>query len=605
MADVDLVQLAGSRGRLSEHPTVDPVTAEVVRGALETICFEMATYVSRTATTPILNQSNERNATILDGQGRLAALSVGIPQFMLTSTLPVRFALDFLGRDEFREGDVFVANDPYHGGGHLPDYNVFAPVFADDANGMRRMVLIASIQCHHGDTGGGVPGGYNVTATDLWGEGVRWPVVKVVDQGVERRDVLYALQINNRIPGYIGDLKAQIGAAQLACHRLAELLEHTGVEGVEESVDFMIDYATKRFREEVTEWPDGVYEGDAYVDHDPLGNPDVHLHVKITVDGDALTIDFTGSDDRQELQAWSTYGNTRGYTVAQIAAMMDPEIPKNEGFFDQIKLVVPQGCVLNPHPGRPVSAGTHHPGADVGEVIAVAMQDVLPDKAVPQTYKTGIPTIIVGEDPVTGVTFTDHSAEVYAGWCNAAKGMDAWGAQNASFGNLWKATAEINESLYPHIQWSRDYRIDSGGPGQWRGLCGSHYEKEVLVDAKVYTYVVGMKYPMPGICGGKPGAPNEMIIRYGSDDPFRVAHTADWVPIATGQRVMYDYGGGGGWGNPLDRDPQAVLDDVLDEYVSEEGATRDYGVVLTGSLADLTLAVDEAGTEQLRAQRRA
>lgn len=606
MTDVDLVQLAGSRGRLSVTPSVDQVTAEVIRGALETICFEMATYVSRTATTPILNQSNERNATILDAQGRLAALSVGIPQFMLTSTLPVRFALELLGPEEFREGDVFVGNDPYHGGGHLPDYNVFAPIYANDpaAPGGRRMVLIASIQCHHGDTGGGVPGGYNVTATDIWGEGVRWPAVKVVDRGVERRDVLYALQVNNRIPSYIGDLRAQIGAAQLAAQRLGDMMDRYGADTVEESVDYMIDYAARRFREEVTAWPDGVYEADAYVDHDPLGNPDIHLHVKITVEGDNLTIDYSGSDTRSEIQAWSTFGNTRGYTVGQIASMMDPEIPKNEGFFDQIKLVVPHGCVLNPPPGKPVSAGTHHPGADVGEVIAVAMQHVLPDKAVPQTYKTGIPTIIVGIDPTTGQTFTDHSAEVYAGWCNAGKGMDAWGAQNASFGNLWKATAEINESLYPHVQWSRDYRTDSGGPGQWRGLCGSHYEKEVLVDAKVYTYVVGMKYPMPGICGGEPGEPNKMVIRYGSEDPFVVKHTAEWEPIAAGERVMYDYGGGGGWGTPLDRDPQWVLDDVLDEYVSVEGATRDYAVVLTGSLEDLTLAIDDEATEQLRAERR-
>jgi N-methylhydantoinase B len=605
--NVDLAQLAGARGRLGtsvDEAPVDPVTAEVIRGSMETVCFEMATYVSRTATTPILNQSNERNATILDAKGRLAALSVGIPQFMLTSTLPVRFALEFLGTEEFREGDVFVANDPYHGGGHLPDYNVFAPIFADDGNGGRRMVLIASIQCHHGDTGGGVPGGYNITATDIWGEGVRWPVVKVIDRGVERRDVLYALETNNRIPGYIGDLRAQIGSAQLAVERLAVLLDRFGIDTVEAGVDTMIDYAAKRFREEVTAWPDGVYEGDAYVDHDPLGNPDIHLHVKITVAGDSLTIDYTGSDTRQEIQAWSTFGNTRGYTVGQIASMMDPEIPKNEGFFDQIKLIVPKGCVLNPHSDRPVSAGTHHPGADVGEVIAVAMQDVLPEKAVPQTYKTGIPTIIVGIDPKTGQKFTDHSAEVYAGWCNAAKGMDAWGAQNASFGNLWKATAEINESLFPHVQWGRDYRTDSGGAGQWRGLCGSHYEKEVLVDANVYTYVVGMKYPMPGIAGGRPGAPNQMIIRYGSDDPFTVKHTADWVPIAGGQRVMYDYGGGGGWGNPLDRDAQAVLDDVLDEYVSIEGAEREYGVVLTGSLEELTLEIDTAATDALRTSRR-
>src|SRR5437773_5356318 len=237
MTNVDLVRLAGSRARLSDSRAVDPVTAEVIRGGMETVCFEMAEYVSRTATTPILNQSNERNATVLDASGRLAALSVGIPQFMLTSTLPVRFALEFLGVDEFREGDVFVANDPYHGGGHLPDYNVFAPVFADApaaAGGGRRMVLIASIQCHHGDTGGGVPGGYNITATDIWGEGVRWPVVKVIDRGVERRDVLYALQVNNRQPGYVGDLRAQVGAAQMAVRRLGASREHYGAGAVEE-----------------------------------------------------------------------------------------------------------------------------------------------------------------------------------------------------------------------------------------------------------------------------------------------------------------------------------------------------------------------------------
>src|SRR5215467_6042854 len=601
--NVDMVQLAGRRERLVADRTVDPVTAEVIRSCMETVCFEMATYVSRTATTPILNQSNERNATILDARGRLAALSVGIPQFMLTSTLPVRFALEFLGAGEFHEGDVFVANDPYHGGGHLPDYNVFAPVFADDNHGGRRMVLIASIQCHHGDTGGGVPGGYNITATDIWGEGVRWPVVKVLDRGVERRDVLYALQANNRIPSYIGDLRAQIGSAQLGAERLGELIDRYDVGAIEDSVDYMIDYAARRFREEVAHWPDGEYEADSYVDHDPLGNPDIHLHVKVTVAGDELTIDFTGTDTRAELQSWSTFGNTRGYTVGQIAAMMDPEIPKNEGFFEQIKLIVPKGCLLNPEPGKPVSAGTHHPGADVGEVIAKAMQHVLPERPVPQTYKTGIPTIIVGADPRTGATFTDHSAEVYSGWCNASKGMDAWGALNASFGNLWKATAEINESLYPHVQWSRDYRTDGGGAGEWRGICGSHYEKEVCVDAKVYTYVVGMKYPMPGICGGGKGAPHEMLLRYGSDDEYRVPHTADWVPIHAGERIMYDYGGGGGWGDPLEREPQAVLDDVIDEYVSVEGASRDYGVVLTGSLDDLTLEIDKDATDALRRDR--
>ena len=290
MTNVDLVRLAGSRGRLSERTDRRPGDRRGRSAAgWRPSASRWPTYVSRTATTPILNQSNERNATILDAQGRLAALSVGIPQFMLTSTLPVRFALDFLGVDEFREGDVFVANDPYHGGGHLPDYNVFAPVFADDPRtGGRRMVLIASIQCHHGDTGGGVPGGYNVTATDIWGEGVRWPVVKVIDRGVERRDVLLRAAGQQPHPRATSATCApQIGAAQLAAHGSARSSTRYGTATVEESVDFMIDYAARRFREEVTAWPDGVYEADAYVDHDPLGNPDVHLHVKITVEDDA------------------------------------------------------------------------------------------------------------------------------------------------------------------------------------------------------------------------------------------------------------------------------------------------------------------------------
>jgi N-methylhydantoinase B len=595
----DLERLAEPRARLSDGRTVDPVITEVIRGAMETICFEMAVYVSRTATTPILNQSNERNASICDRHGRLAAVSVGIPQLMLASSLPIRYAVEFFG-DDIHPGDVFLSNDPYHGGGHLPDYNLFAPVFADG-----RFLLMASIQCHHGDTGGSVPGGYNVTVDNIWGEGIRFPAIKLIDKGVEREDIFHTLAANNRQVGHVGDIRAQAGAAQLGARRLEEILAAHGADAAEAAVDEFIDSTSRQFREEIASWPDGEYEADVYVDHDPWNNKDIHVHVKLEVKGDRLVVDFEGTDDRPNIQAWSSYGNTRGYVISQIASCVDPKIPKNEGFFEAIDIKVPLGCVLNPHYGKPVSAGTHHPGTEVGEVLALALQQIKPDRAVPQVYKTGIPTIIASQDPRTGEPFTDHSAEVYAGWCNAAKGMDAWGAQAASFGNLWKATAEINESLFPHIQWSRDYRTDSGGPGQWRGLCGSHYEKEVLTDGKVYTYVVGKRYPMPGIAGGKNGEPNRLVIRYGSDDPFEVQHIADWIPIQKGQRIMYDYGGGGGWGNPLDRDPEAVLDDVLDEYVSIKAADADYGVVINGSLEELTLEIDHEATKERRAAMRA
>ncbi len=597
MSGVDVVALAGARPRLRPAGEVDPITAGVVRSGMETVCYEMATYVSRTATTPILNQSNERNATILDRNGRLVALSVGIPQFMLTSTLPVRFALDFFG-DDIHEGDVFVGNDPYHGGGHLPDYNVFAPVFADG-----RLVCIASIQCHHGDTGGSSPGGYNVTATEVWAEGVRWPGVRIVDKGVERRDVLYAMAANNRIAGFVGDIRSQIGAAQLGAQRLGEIIARYGADIVEQSMDFTVDYAAERFRAEVATWPDGVYEADCYVDHDPLGNKDVHLHCKVTVADDELTVDFTGTDTRDEIQAWSTFGNTRGYVIAQLASMVDSAIPKNEGFFDNVKLIVPEGCVLNPRPPKAVSAGSHHPGTEVGEVVALALAQAMPDKSVPQIYKLGVPIIVSGVDK-DGDRFIDHGGEVYAGWIMAAKGQDGWGSKNAAFGNLYKAPAELHEPTFPHILWDRDLQTDTGGPGKWRGGCGSHYVKETLVPARVHTYVMGAKYPMPGIAGGKPGSPNRLTLKVGSGEEVVVDFTAEWVEHEAGERIVYEFGGGGGWGDPLDRDPQAVLDDVIDEYVSVEAARRDYGVVLTGSLDDLTLAIDEEATTTLRNEMR-
>jgi N-methylhydantoinase B len=586
----------GTRSAPGDPPVIDPVTVEVIRGAMETVAYEMATHVSLTATTPILNQSNERNATILDGRGALGALSVGIPQFMLSSTLPVRFALEFFAEEGLQDGDVLVANDPYHGGGHLPDYNVFAPVVVEG-----ELVLIASIQCHHADTGGGMPGGYNAEAIDIWAEGVRFPAVKLYDRGVERRDVTYMMKVNNRTPTFIGDLRAQVGAAQLGVRRLKEIIERHGRENVKAAVDHSIAYAARRFREEVTSWPDGVYEADCYVDHDPIGNEDVHVHVKITVAKDRLTVDFTGSDERDGLKAYSTYGNTRGYVVAQLASMMDPSIPKNEGFFDSIDLIVPEGCVLNPRPGETVAAGTHHPGVEVGEAIAKAMSAVLPERSCPQIYKLGGPSVFVGQNPETGEMFIDHGVDVLAAYCNAVAGQDGWGSMPASFGNLIRATAEINESIFPVRHERCDYEIDSGGPGRWRGCPGSRVVKRTLVPAGLSTWMVGMKYPMAGVEGGRDGAPNELTVRFDTD-PETIANIANAVPHDAGEAFQYRYGGGAGYGDPFERDPKAVLDDVFDELVSIDAARRDYGVAFTGRLEDWSLAIDADETARLRAR---
>jgi len=193
----------------------------------------------------------------------------------------------------------------------------------------------------------------------------------------------------------------------------------------------------------------------------------------------------------------------------------------------------------------------------------------------------------------------------FAAYCGAVQGQDGWGAMNVSFGNLIRATAEINEAIFPVRQLARDYETDTGGAGEFRGNCGSLYRKQVLVPATVYTYVVGKRYPMPGIAGGKPGSPNRLVVRAGGPNVFEVGERAEYIEHAAGERYEYHYGGGGGWGDPLDRPPAKVLEDVLDEYVSVGRARRDYGVVLTGSLEDLTLAVDREATARLRAELRA
>jgi N-methylhydantoinase B len=207
-------------------------------------------------------------------------------------------------------------------------------------------------------------------------------------------------------------------------------------------------------------------------------------------------------------------------------------------------------------------------------------------------------------DPRTGEPFFDHGGEVNAGWVNAVRGVDGWGALVASNGNLIKASAEINEALFPHLLRGRNYLTDSGGAGQWRGGCGSHFVKEVRTPTSVNQYVVNQRHTHPGIAGGHNGAPDSCVINAGTPREVTVAPSVAEVEMQTGDRLVYRFGGGGGWGDPDARDPHAVLDDVWDEYVSVDAARDEYGVVITGSLEAMTLDVDEDATRQLR-QRRA
>jgi N-methylhydantoinase B len=578
---------------------VDPITAEVIRGGLETIAFEMAVHVSRTATTPILNQSNERNATIMDWKGRLAALAVGIPQFMLSSMGPVQFGIEFFGAEGFEDGDVVACNDPYHGGGHLPDWSIFSPVFHEG-----ELVLFASIQCHHADTAGQTPGGYPADAADIWAEGFRCPVVKLVEGGKERKDVIYLFHTNNRVPTYEGDLRAQIGAAQLGAKRCKELIAKYGVQTVKDSIDWLLEFSERRMREEISAWPDGTYEADSYFDHDVKGNTDIKVHAKVEVRKDELHIDFTGSDERPWLQAWSTQCNTRSMTYSQLCSMIDSSIPRNQGLFAPINIFYPENTVVNPTVGKPVSMGTHHPGCEIAEAVAMALSQAIPEKSCPQIYKAAMPTVLFGINPKTMKLFIDHSVDTQSTASAAAHGTDGWGCANAGFGNLIMATAEINEAIFPSRHLSNDLVTDNAGAGKWRGQPGSYWVKESTADATLYTFVMSMKYTSQGVAGAKNGPADHLVIRGPDGTEKLITHTALYEPLPAGTRIEYLRGGGGGWGDPLEREPEKVRDDVLDEYVSREAAEKEYGVVFTGEVDDYSLEVDAAKTKTLRQKMR-
>ena len=286
--------------------------------------------------------------------------------------------------------------------------------------------------------------------------------------------------------------------------------------------------------------------------------------------------------------------------------MMDPSIPKNEGFFNSIDLIVPEGCCLNPPPNKSVAAGTHHPGTEVGEAIAKALEQVIPERCCPQIYKMGMPTVIFGTQPADRAAVHRPLGGHLRRLLRRREGAGRLGGDE-------------RQLRQPHPRHRRDQRehLPGAPPGgattpptpagrasgaAVRARC---YVKQILAPAQVYTYVVGRKYPMPGIAGGGHGRAQRAHLRAGTPREQLVETTAFYVPHEPGDRYEYRYGGGGGWGDPLARDPQAVLDDVLDEYVSVEGARRDYGVVLTGTLEALDLAIDHGATTALRAERRA
>lgn len=588
-------KLAARRPALPTSATVDPVTAAIIRGGMETICFEAATHLGRAASSPIINQSNERNGSIVDAHGRLAGAAIGTPHLTFVTQMTVRYGLEHFHDYDWGPGDVFLGNDPDHGGGHLPDYNVYAPVFDE----VGALIMIQCLQAHQGDTGGKDPGGFTLEATDIFTEGLAIPCLKLVHRGEKRRDVIKLLERNNRFFSFRGDLAAMISGVQHSVRLLQGLVGKWGSDVVRAAINHSIDHTERRVREEVAKWPDGTYEAEVLIDHDTMGTRDVRVQVACTIAGEQLTVDLTGTDDRPELVGvWNTFANSRSYIMTQVVAAMDPAIVKNEGFFQAVDMIIPEGTIAHPPPNKPAALGSFHPACEITEAVCLALSNVAPQRSAPQVYKIGMPNAVIGFDQ-KGRMWMDQGVDSRTMDASAVQGIDGWGSCPVSLGNLLLAQVEDAESRVAVINISREMTIDSEGAGRWRGQPGSLNVKQVLEPTTAMAWMVSAAHPLSGLCGGDDASPYSSRFEVGTPNEYQVLLSAN-ARLPAGAVIAYQHGGGAGFEPALLRDPAAVRDDVLDEIVSMVRAREKYGVVFTGTVEEYDLEVDVAATAALR-----
>ena len=542
----------------------DPITLAVVEHRLESIAREMTEAMLRTAMSQILNSSRDFSTAILDGDCQLVAQGEGIPVHI--SALPVAGAAvrDYFGKN-ISEGDLFILNDPYFGGSHLPDITIIRPIFHQG-----RLLFYGVNRAHHSDVGGGTHGGYNPGANEIFQEGLRIPPLKLYDRGVARDDLLQMLAANVRQPeNFLGDLNAQIGSVMLAAQRIESLLADYGADRLMAVVSEILAATERQVRRFISEWPDGVYFGESLVDDDGFASKLVPIRAKVTIAGDQMTIDLGESSPQVEGFINSAYANTRSLAHAAIMYLAPVDVANNEGSMRPVQILAPKGLVVNANPPAPVCMSTNHCAEEVVEAVFKALAPAIP-AAVSAGFSRRLRYAITGQDPRTGRTFIWHFFLARGGG-GASHGYDGWpnvGEINVA-GGIRSPSIEVTEERFPFFIRRHELRPDSGGVGQWRGglgaVCDLVYEGNG--PALLNTAGDGIVVPPFGLFGGADGLPHHYKIA--ADDHERVLGSKEvGVVVNPGDHIICLSSGGGGYGVPKDRDAAALERDLKNGYVT-------------------------------------
>ena len=529
----------------------DPITHSVVGHRLESIAREMADVMIRTSMSQILNSSRDFSTAILDAGGQLVAQGEGIPVHISALPPSVEAVRGYFG-DDINEGDLFILNDPYFGGSHLPDITAIYPVFRDGT-----LLFFAVNRAHHSDIGGGTHGGYNPSASELYHEGLRIPPVRLYESGRPREDLLHMLAVNVRhAENFTGDLHAQIGSVQIAARRLQTLLDDYGADGLMTSVEAILDSAERRIRQLIGGWKDGVYFGETLLDDDGFDAESIPIRARVTVQDDNMTIDLGESSPQVTGFINSAYANTRSLAHVAIMYMAPSDVPKNEGSMRPVKVIAPKGLIVNPNPPAPVCMSTNHCGEEIVEAVFKALAPVAPD-AVNAGFSRRLRFAITGRNPRTGNRFIWHFFFGRGGG-GASRGYDGWscvGEVNVA-GAIRSPSVEITEERFPFKIVRNDLRPGSGGDGTWRGGLGAVFEMVYEGDepAKLNMAGDGVINAPFGLFGGAPGLPHRYKVVSGGRERMLKSKETE-VPILPGDHIVALSAGGGGYGPPRSRDP--------------------------------------------------
>ncbi|HET6183604.1 MAG TPA: hydantoinase B/oxoprolinase family protein [Acetobacteraceae bacterium] len=526
--------------------SVDPITVAVLQSRLRAIAEEMGESMLRTAYSQILNSSRDFSIALIDAKCRLVAQADHIPVHVGAMPWAVRALAEAFPAPA--PGEVYLLNDPYRGGSHLPDLTVFVPVFEDG-----RLLLWSVVRAHHSDIGGATHGAYNPAATEIFQEGLRLPPIRLTENGALREDLLAMLALNVRHPrDFRGDLAAQVGAARLGEQRLGAVLTEHGGAVVSEAIDTMLDAAERHAREIVGGWKDGVYEGTALLDDDGFGRTDIRIHARCTVAGSDLTVDLTGSDPQSRGFVNSSYANMRSAVAMAFAFLLDPDMARNDGAFRPLQVIARPGTIVWAEEGAPVTMCTSHCANEIIEAVIVALAPACPERAM-GGWGRRLRIALAGRDPRRDRGFIWHMFQARPGGGASAAGdgyatIGEWhSAGGIKFGSI-----EVAESRFPLFFESHEYRAGSGGAGRFRGGDGAEMRLrvETAEPAVANTAGEGIVHGARGILGGADGKPHDYTLHAPGAAPRRLRSKEVGIAVPPGSVFHILSGGGGGWGAP-------------------------------------------------------